>query len=264
MACQEKCRENKEQDREAMEHVVDMLGFGHSRKSKEVFLILPNFPQSNLRNSTMIQRLSGQEQTQLVFQGLGAIQFLHRYGVGHYDIKPDNFLVASRQPLHIVLADFGTSGNPITQKGIMGGRFWAPPEAYKFRDSKGLSREFNTLYDIWSFGMVILYHSEAGLPRVQKKKLHKKPNGNSNERPLPIWPDRNLDEKIKKEPPEPEPEYHDLVKEHAQSVRGIDWRLEVVAGSMVVGVEVRLAAKQCIERCRALQPRASGHGHLPN
>ncbi len=105
-----------------------------------------------------------------------ALTGLHRLGMEHRDLKPDNVLVRSRAPLELVLSDFGiasvmeaTVHFTATARTIR----YAPPEAIggvvaDEADRRGMVAIEHTTWDYWSLGMMLVEmlagaHPFAGL-----------------------------------------------------------------------------------------------------
>ncbi|XP_009799313.1 phosphoenolpyruvate carboxylase kinase 2-like [Nicotiana sylvestris] len=84
-------------------------------------------------------------------QLVSAINYCHKMGVAHRDIKPDNILFDSQDNLK--LADFGYAewflGNEKkTMRGLVGTPYYVAPEVL-------LGREYNEKVDIWSAGAML-------------------------------------------------------------------------------------------------------------
>jgi serine/threonine-protein kinase Chk2 len=114
----------------------------------------------NLLNEFERDPFSFEECSHILRQSLSALVYLHgrRESIAHRDLKPQNILVKSRDPLHIKLADFGLAktGNLETHCGTLA---YSPPEL----QSDSRSRRHTVAVDIWSLGVVILQFG-YGLP----------------------------------------------------------------------------------------------------
>lgn len=125
-------------------------------------------------------RLPEPEVQQITRQMMHALRYLHRRGITHRDIKPDNILIASRSPFIVKLTDFGLSKCVSDQetflKTFCGTLLYCAPEVYpdygtyasglqpKRRRSGEPSPKpspYDDSVDMWSFGAVI-FHLLAG------------------------------------------------------------------------------------------------------
>ncbi|KAG6012932.1 hypothetical protein E4U43_007579 [Claviceps pusilla] len=85
-------------------------------------------------------------------QGLSALVYLHGQGIAHRDITPNNILVKTRHPLHIVLADFGVAKDAMElSTRRRGTRTYAAPEMHESQDGTN----YTTAVDVWSRGVVV-------------------------------------------------------------------------------------------------------------
>ncbi|KAL8857399.1 MAG: hypothetical protein Q9178_006026 [Gyalolechia marmorata] len=102
-------------------------------------------------------------------QILLALSWLHGRGVVHRDVKPENFLIETEDPLNIILADFGLS-NVVTDhplRTFCGSHTYCAPEVYP-----GNSDGYGPKADIWSLGVMMLQlmydlPNAPPLPRIQ-------------------------------------------------------------------------------------------------
>ncbi|KAF2806044.1 Pkinase-domain-containing protein [Mytilinidion resinicola] len=126
-------------------------------------------------------RLSEEKAKTMARQVLSALAYLHQKNITHRDIKPDNILIKSENPLTVAIADFGLAklvkNNETFLKTFCGTLLWCAPEIYPYyrewlsaqgrKRSRGSSKkshnEYSQSVDIWSFAGV-LWSSLCGSP----------------------------------------------------------------------------------------------------
>lgn len=103
----------------------------------------------------IMNTLSVAEIVQVLQQCLCGLRAAHHSQIAHRDIKPDNILVASRQPLQIKLADFGLSKRDESLKTRCGTYTFMAPEMWGSCAESNESR-YTKAIDIWALGLVVV------------------------------------------------------------------------------------------------------------
>lgn len=105
--------------------------------------------------------LRGDEKTlcEIAKQMASAIDFCHKHGFIHRDIKPGNFLFADETQKQVLLGDFGISvkcdANGVARTDQARTRIYAAPEMYYTVPGENMV-EIDTKSDFYSLGMVLL------------------------------------------------------------------------------------------------------------
>jgi len=88
--------------------------------------------------------------TEIMYQIVSGLLFLHEKGFIHCDLKPSNVLVFSQEPLHVKISDFGlsTKYNWYHQEQIGSERYRAPETEKEGWDEK---------VDIWGLGQILFF-----------------------------------------------------------------------------------------------------------
>ena len=138
-------------------HAVD------SRETPTPLLLMPYFELGSLEGLQKKKILTRAETSQILYQVLQALDYLHarqddRRRIAHRDIKPANLLVVSQSPLHIKLADFGLAQDRSELETLCGTFMYTAPELFS-------DDGYTVAVDIWSIAVVVLEYA-FGLPAV--------------------------------------------------------------------------------------------------
>jgi serine/threonine protein kinase len=109
-------------------------------------------------------------------QLIGALGYLHERGITHRDVKPDNILIAHRDPFHVKLTDFGLSkmidSDETFLRTFCGTLLYCAPEVYSEyreyddtgkRNLRGVDKRslppqrYGHAVDVWSLAGVLFY-----------------------------------------------------------------------------------------------------------
>jgi len=87
----------------------------------------------------------------VVYQILDGVSYLHSHHISHRDLKPANILYHDRQPLDVVIADFGLSRTFDDENGGLmtsqcGSSMYAAPEVFR--------QSYTASCDMWSIGII--------------------------------------------------------------------------------------------------------------
>lgn len=170
----------------------------HHEHDRWIYIIMEYVPMGELSTYLSTQGKIKEDMVQTIArQILRALHYLHKRRITHRDIKPDNILIASLDPLRVKLSDFGLS--KVTQeetflKTFCGTLLYCAPEVYPDYETyrRGDARKrrrvgdplvppnspssesllivrppktspYSQAVDMWSLGAV-LYHILSGVP----------------------------------------------------------------------------------------------------
>lgn len=135
-------------------HIIRVLDYGFHKESADT--TLPYFTMVLLVDAQNIlsvsERLNAREKVQLVLQVLQALDYLHRRGIIHHDLKPANILVSGDM---VKLLDFGLSSTHGQATGVSGTIPYIAPELFMQQIPA------NEATDLYSVG-IIAYEMLAG------------------------------------------------------------------------------------------------------
>ncbi|OQE26868.1 hypothetical protein PENSTE_c005G01772 [Penicillium steckii] len=154
----------------------------HHEYQRWIYIIMEYVPMGELSTYLSTQGKIQEEMVRTIArQILRALHYLHKRRITHRDIKPDNILIASLDPLRVKLSDFGLS--KVTQeetflKTFCGTLLYCAPEVYpdyetyrrgdarkrrRVGDPPPKTSPYSQAVDMWSLGAV-LYHVLSGVP----------------------------------------------------------------------------------------------------
>jgi len=129
---------------------VDMIADGEG-----LALVMEFMPYGNLKDQHLWKKLSLQDTKTIIRQVLEGIEYLHGNHIVHRDMKPENILLKTVDPLFAVVTDFGLAARDGFLATECGTKKYAAPEIYK--------GSYNRSIDIWSIGATAFDIAE-GLP----------------------------------------------------------------------------------------------------
>ncbi len=182
-------------------HILPLYDYGD--QDSVLYLVMPYIDGGSLSDRLRRGRLSLNDVERLVNQIASALDYAHRQGVIHRDIKPDNILIDKEG--FALLSDFGIaklmeSGGMTTTGGLVGTPTYIAPE-------QAQNAAVDGRVDIYSFG-VVTYEMLTGAPPYQSdtpvqliiKHMTEKPPLLSSKAPgLPPGLDRVIEKALSKE-----------------------------------------------------------------
>jgi tRNA A-37 threonylcarbamoyl transferase component Bud32 len=167
-------------------NIVQIYDFGQAES--QLYIVMEFIPGKSLQQYLQELRAEGKwielsEAVQLVRQVLLALDYGHKHGVLHRDLKPDNIMLkaeAVEGPYRPVITDLGLAklagGDVETQVGTaMGTPVYMSPE-------QALGQTAQVTSDIYSAG-ILLYEMAAGRPPFEVKTLVEAVKAHSQQTP---------------------------------------------------------------------------------
>lgn len=158
------------------------------------YLVMELVPGGDLMDFVAANGAIGEDATQVITkQILEGISYVHKLGILHRDLKPDNILIMQDDPILVKITDFGLakiSDNATFMKTFCGTLAYVAPEVItgKFDSSQDSSRaNYSSLVDIWSLGCLVYVLLTSHLPfngKTQAQMFQKIKQGEFHESPL--------------------------------------------------------------------------------
>ncbi|KAF3994778.1 hypothetical protein FT663_01134 [Candidozyma haemuli var. vulneris] len=161
------------------------------------YLVMEFVPGGDLMDFVAANGAIGEDATQVITkQILDGIAYVHRLGISHRDLKPDNILIMQDDPILVKITDFGLakiSDNATFMKTFCGTLAYVAPEVITGKyDSQQASQDsphinYSNLVDIWSLGCLVYVLLTSHLPfngKTQSQMFQKIKSGEYHESPL--------------------------------------------------------------------------------
>ena len=130
-------------------HVVRLISHGMSEGIH--YEVMEHCPEGSLRRLMAAGPLRRDTLRLVVEELTEALDALHGIGVLHRDLKPENILVRRREPLDLVLTDFGIASAIDTTQ-----HFTDMARTVKYGAPETLSGVLDRAADWWSLGMILV------------------------------------------------------------------------------------------------------------
>lgn len=161
------------------------------------YLVMELVPGGDLMDFVAANGAIGEDATQVITkQILDGIAYVHKLGILHRDLKPDNILIMQDDPIIVKITDFGLakiSDNATFMKTFCGTLAYVAPEVITGKydqhatQSQGPGPNYSNLVDIWSLGCLVYVLLTSHLPfngKTQTHMFNKIKSGEYHESPL--------------------------------------------------------------------------------
>ncbi|KAM9935822.1 hypothetical protein OXX80_004602 [Metschnikowia pulcherrima] len=159
------------------------------------YLVMELVPGGDLMDFVAANGAIGEDATQVITkQILDGIAYVHKLGISHRDLKPDNILIMQDDPIVVKITDFGLakiSDNATFMKTFCGTLAYVAPEVitgkYDSQASQDPDSNYSNLVDIWSLGCLVYVLLTSHLPfngKTQAQMFQKIKSGEFLDSPL--------------------------------------------------------------------------------
>ncbi|RCK67147.1 Serine/threonine-protein kinase RAD53 [Candida viswanathii] len=160
------------------------------------YIVMELVPGGDLMDFVAANGAIGEDATQVITkQILEGIAYVHKMGISHRDLKPDNILIMQDDPILVKITDFGLakfSDNLTVMKTFCGTLAYVAPEVItgKFGSSQmelQQREDYSSLVDMWSLGCLVYVLLTSHLPfngKNQQQMFAKIKRGEFHEAPL--------------------------------------------------------------------------------
>ncbi|WPK26557.1 hypothetical protein PUMCH_003915 [Australozyma saopauloensis] len=160
------------------------------------YLVMELVPGGDLMDFVAANGAIGEDATQVITkQILDGIAYVHKLGISHRDLKPDNILIKQDDPIIVKITDFGLakiSDNATFMKTFCGTLAYVAPEIITGKQELTQqpvdpANNYSNLVDIWSLGCLVYVLLTSHLPfngKTQTQMFQKIKSGEYHESPL--------------------------------------------------------------------------------
>jgi serine/threonine/tyrosine protein kinase RAD53 len=160
------------------------------------YIVMELVPGGDLMDFVAANGAIGEDATQVITkQILEGIVYVHKLGISHRDLKPDNILIMQDDPILVKITDFGLakfSDNATFMKTFCGTLAYVAPEIITGKYDQSQSQPdgkdmYSNLVDMWSLGCLVYVLLTSHLPfngKTQVQMFQKIKKGEYHESPL--------------------------------------------------------------------------------
>ena len=135
----------------------------HLENNEYIFIVMEYIEGGTLRQYFKKKKFNFSERqaSNIMYQIVSGIKYLHQYGIAHRDLKPDNIMITQQNDFGIIkIMDFGLSKILSPKEKMVdgyGSLSYVAPEVL-------LRTPYNKEVDIWSMGVILFYMLSGHLP----------------------------------------------------------------------------------------------------
>jgi serine/threonine/tyrosine protein kinase RAD53 len=176
-------------------NIVSLKGFYEDMDN--YYIVMELVPGGDLMDFVAANGAIGEDATQVITkQILEGIAYVHKLGISHRDLKPDNILIKQDDPIMVKITDFGLakfSDNSTFMKTFCGTLAYVAPEIVTGKYDQSQSQQdgnkdnYSNLVDMWSLGCLVYVLLTSHLPfngKTQVQMFQKIKKGEYHESPL--------------------------------------------------------------------------------
>ena len=141
----------------------------HLENNEYIFIVMEYIEGGTLRQYFKKKKFNFSERqaSNIMYQIVSGIKYLHQYGIAHRDLKPDNIMITQQNDFGIIkIMDFGLSKILSPKEKMVdgyGSLSYVAPEVL-------LRTPYNKEVDIWSMGVILFNMLSGHLPFKGKKE----------------------------------------------------------------------------------------------